>query len=131
MTKLKAFISLIVILCILPGCRSGRLYKGDPLPPSEVSIINGSGTIRGIYFVETNYKGQLISSSMVEVKPGLQELSVHFFDASKGPFYGAGFIITFQAEPGHEYVVKCDKKGYTWVEDINSGEVVYGEKRNE
>ena len=125
----KIYIIEIFIIFVLLGCSTDRLYTGDPLPPEEASIINGSGTLRGIYFVEKNHNGKIITSTRVEVKPGFQELKAHFYDTSKGPFYENDLIIKFKAEPGHEYIIKCDKKGKTWIEDKDSGNVVNGETK--
>ena len=101
----QKYIWIFLLLVALSGCAS-RLYQGDPLPTSEVSIIKGSGWSQGVYILGKDHKGDPVGSSNVEVMPGWQNINVHYYNIFKGVFYGRDSSVAFDAERGHKYIVK-------------------------
>jgi hypothetical protein len=124
---------LVTLLSLIGGCAPKVLVHPD-LPPEQSAYIRGA---RGSFFVggpeliAVDGK-ELIFANSAYILPGKHTIKVCFLNWMSR--YTGGCELQFEAKPGHKYVIRCSRRSffrdqfYFWVEDLQTQQVVSGEK---
>ena len=154
--KDKFYILILLVVILISGCATPRMYEGPKLPKEQVAIIKGDHSPKLLFapaiFIRSSYVGFLGTDgnafkpiylqpggypSKIEVLPGYHKVIVllhkEAFRGYAGPIYERNKAISleFYAEAGHDYLIKVPrwwKEGSPiTVVDVGSGEVVASE----
>jgi hypothetical protein len=123
---------------LVVGC-AHQSYSGEAKSKEEIAVIQDSywGSLRydkaAIIGVDHDDFGAF-GHERIELLPGTHKVYItcyHGWNVATAGLYGYNESIEFEAEAAHKYRARCkvvDGEQWTWVEDLDSGNVVGGEK---
>lgn len=138
MYKIKFFIVAIIMHISLVSCGALSWYSIEQSPADSVAYLRDGVFVRGDYVRSANISeinGNSVKArenALIKISTGKHQIKVHCEEAvgefNSSEFIGKAKVLELQAKIQRTYHVRCRPYTHWWIEDVENGEVVAGEK---